>query len=48
MVPKKDTAKQKNSFDTLLKQWGRVSVSKTDKILKEREPAEPEAARNRE
>ena len=43
VVPKEDAVEQKASFDDLLKQWGRVSVSEADRILEEREPAEPEA-----
>ncbi|CAK8725148.1 hypothetical protein GMJAKD_15730 [Candidatus Electrothrix aarhusensis] len=42
MVPWEDVAKQKASFDALLKQWGRISASEADRILEERDPAEPE------
>ncbi len=41
VIPKEDTAKQEASFDALLKQWGRTSASKANKILEKREPAEP-------
>ncbi|MCI5139942.1 MAG: toxin-antitoxin system HicB family antitoxin [Candidatus Electrothrix sp. AR1] len=42
VIPKENAAEQKTSFDSLLKQWGRISASEADRILEEREPAEPE------
>jgi len=42
-VPEEDVAEQKASFDSLLSKWGRITPSKADKILDEREPVEPEA-----
>ena len=48
MVPREDVAEQKASFDALLKQWGRISISEADRILEERDTAEPEADLTRE
>jgi hypothetical protein len=42
-VPEEDVVEQKAFFDSLLSKWGRITPSKTDKILDEREPVEPEA-----
>ncbi len=42
-VQEEDVTRQKASFDSLLKKWGKISPSETDKILDRREPAEPEA-----
>ncbi len=39
----RQVAEQKALFDSLLKTWGRVSAAEVDRILDEREPAEPEA-----
>lgn len=42
VIQKENAAEQKTSFDSLLKQRGRISASEADRILEEREPAEPE------
>lgn len=43
VVPEDDAAAQKASFDDLLKKWGKVPASEADRILEERENAEPDA-----
>jgi len=43
VVSDDDAAEQKVSFDSLLKTWGRIQASEADRILDERETAEPEA-----
>ena len=42
VVPEADVAKQRESFDSLLRNWGRISPAEADRILNGREPAEPE------
>lgn len=48
VVPEEDGARQKESFDDLLRKWGKVSPSAVDKILDSREPVRPEADLNAE
>ena len=43
VVPKNDAAEQKVLFDNLLEKWGTVSDSEAERILDQRELAEPEA-----
>jgi len=43
VLPDEDIARQKISFDRLLKKWGEIPCSEIDAILDKREPAEPEA-----
>ena len=43
VVPKNDAAEQKVLFDNLLEKWGAVSDSEAERILNQRELAEPEA-----
>ena len=43
VIPEEDAIRQKESFNSLLKKWGKIPPSETDKILDRREPAEPEA-----
>jgi hypothetical protein len=42
VVPEDDATAQKASFDDFLKKWGKISASEADRILEERENAEPE------
>jgi hypothetical protein len=42
MVSEDDAAEQNGSFNRLLKNWGSISTAEADRILDERETAEPE------
>lgn len=48
VIPEEDASRQKESFDILLKKWGKISTTDVDKILDRREPMEPEADINPE
>jgi hypothetical protein len=43
VVPEEDGVRQKESFDDLLRKWGKAPPSEVDKILDSREPVKPEA-----
>lgn len=43
VVPNEEADRQKTVFDNLLKMWGKVPPDEADRILDDREPAEPEA-----
>ena len=43
VIPEEDVVRQKASFNSLLRKWGKVPSSEIDKILDRREPAKPEA-----
>lgn len=43
VVSDENVVRQKASFESLLRKWGRITPSEADRILDRREPAEPEA-----
>ncbi len=44
VVSDENVVRQKASFESLLRKWGRITPSEADRILDRREPAEPDLA----